>query len=173
MLGILLLAVGWIFFSAEKTSDVAQEQIAAPQKGFLAPDFSLENLDGEQITLSDLRGRAVLLNFWATWCPPCRNEMPAFERVYQDYAEDGFIIIAVNATAQDTLGDVEPFRTEFGLSFPILLDKNGEVNRLYQVQALPTSFFIDSQGIITEVMIGEAASEALIRAQFEKMLPEN
>jgi len=173
MLGILLLAAVWIFLSAEPDLAASRARAAAPQKGFLAPDFTLETLDGEQVRLSDLRGQVLLVNFWATWCPPCRSEMPAFQRVYQDYREQGFLILAVNATTQDQFSEIAPFRDEFGLSFPILLDQQGEINRLYQVRALPTSFFVDKNGVITQVMVGEAASEALIRAQVEELLAEN
>ncbi len=170
MFGILFLGAAWMLISAPKNTAPA---LSAAQKGFLAPDFTLQTLEGEEIELAELRGKVLLVNFWATWCPPCRREMPAFQRVYEDYRDRGFVILAVNATTQDHINGIDPFRQELGLSFPILLDKKGEINRLYQVRALPTSFFIDKKGIITEIIIGESASEALMRTKIEEMLSEN
>jgi cytochrome c biogenesis protein CcmG, thiol:disulfide interchange protein DsbE len=167
---ILALGAGWIFLSADKNGISTAGQIPAPQKGFLAPDFTLETLDGERVTLSDLRGKVVLLNFWATWCPPCRAEMPAFQETYIEYEDEDFVILAVNATTQDSLEDITAFIAEYGLSFPIVLDIEGEANRLYQVQSLPTSFFIDEEGIISEVVIGGPIAEALIRSRIEELL---
>ena len=131
-IGILLLGAAWTFLSADKSSSSTAGLIPAPQKGFLAPDFTLETLNGETITLSDLHGQAVLVNFWATWCPPCRAEMPAFQEAYQDYEDQGFVIVAVNATLQDNPTDIAAFIAEYGLSFPVVLDLEGEANRLYQ-----------------------------------------
>ena len=166
---ILALGAGWIFLSADKEGVSTAGQIPAPQKGFLAPDFSLETLEGKSVTLSDLRGKVVLLNFWATWCPPCRAEMPAFQQAYADYKDEGFVVLAVNATAQDSAEEVAKFIDEYGLSFPIVLDRTGEVNQLYLVQSLPTSFFIDKDGVIQEVVVGGLA-EAMVRARVEKLL---
>ncbi|MBT3188721.1 MAG: redoxin domain-containing protein [Anaerolineae bacterium] len=169
-IGIILLGAIWTLLSADKSGGSTAGLIPAPQKGFLAPDFTLETLDGEAVTLSDLRGQAVLVNFWATWCPPCRAEMPAFQRAYADYEEEGFIIVAVNATTQDNLTDIDAFITEYGLSFPIVLDNDGAVNQLYQVRSLPTSFFVDKEGIISEVVIGGPIAEALIHSRIEALL---
>ncbi len=166
---ILALGVGWIFLSTDKEGLSTAGQIPAPQKGFLAPDFTLETLEGESVTLSDLRGKVVLLNFWATWCPPCRAEMPAFQQAYADYKDEDFVILAVNATTQDSPEEVAKFIDEYGLRFPIVLDKTGETNRLYQVQSLPTSFFVDKEGVIQEVVVGGLA-EAMVRARVEELM---
>ena len=166
---ILALGAGWIFLSADKEGVSTVGETPAPQKGFLAPDFTLETLEGESVTLSDLRGKVVLLNFWATWCPPCRAEMPAFQQAYADYEDGDFVILSVNATAQDSAEEVAEFIGEFGLSFPVVLDTTSEVNRLYQVQSLPTSFFINQEGVIQEVVVGSLA-EAMVRARVEKLL---
>ena len=167
---ILLLGAAWTLLSADKSGGSTAGRVPAPQKGFLAPDFTLETLDGESVTLSDLRGQAVLVNFWATWCPPCRAEMPAFQEAYKDYEEQGFVIVAVNATLQDNPADIAAFIAEYGLSFPVVLDVEGEANRLYQVQSLPTSFFIDKEGVISEVVIGGPIAEALIRSRIEELI---
>ncbi len=169
-IGILVLAAAWIFISADKNGDSTAGLIPAPQAGFLAPDFTLETLDGEIITLSDLRGQVVLVNFWATWCPPCKAEMPAFEQAYLDYADEGFVILAVNAIQQDSISAIEGFSAANQLTFPILLDTDGNVNRAYQVKSLPTSFFVGKDGVISEVVIGGPMAEALIRARIEKLI---
>ena len=166
---IIVLGAAWTLMSADKAGVSRAGKIPAPQEGFLAPDFTLERLDGEEIRLSDLRGKVVLLNFWATWCPPCRSEMPAFQEAYADYEEEGFVILAVNATRQDTPEKVVAFIAEYGLSFPVVLDEKGEVNQLYLVQSLPTSFFIDEEGIIQEVVIGGIA-EAMVRSRVEEFM---
>jgi len=169
-IAILVFGAGWIFLSANKEGKSTAGQVPALQKGFFAPDFTLKTLDGESVTLSDLRGKVVLLNFWATWCPPCKAEMPAFQRAYTDYAAEDFVILAVNATQQDSVEGVVEFIAEFGLSFPVVLDTAGEANRFYQVQSLPTSFFIDRDGVISEVVIGDSIAEALIRSRIEKLI---
>lgn len=169
-IGILLLAAAWIFVSADRNGTTTAGLISAPQAGFLAPDFTLETLEGESVTLSDLRGQVVLVNFWATWCPPCKAEMPAFEQAYQDYADKGFVLLAVNAIQQDSVPAIDIFKANNGLSFPILLDTDSSISRAYQVQSLPTSFFVDKDGVISEVVIGGPMAEALIRARIEKLL---
>lgn len=167
---ILLLGLAWIYLSADKTNASSSGTSAAPQQGFLAPDFSLPTTTGETIRLSDLRGQAVLVNLWATWCPPCRAEMPAIEKVYQEYKDQGFVVLAINMTYQDDPFAVMPFVQEHGLTFPILLDQTGPVARAYQLRSLPSSFFITRDGIIAEVVIGGPMSEALLRTRVEEIL---
>src|SRR5512141_2463494 len=100
---LLLLIAGfaWIFASADRTGASTAGRIPAPQKGFAAPDFSLADPNGQRHTLTELRGKAVVLNIWATWCPPCRAEMPALETFYKRYQRQGLVVLGVNATAQD------------------------------------------------------------------------
>ena len=170
LLLVLALGVGWIWISKASPEGTTGGKIPAPQKGFLAPDISLPTEEGQVITLSELRGQPVLLNIWATWCPPCRAEMPAMEAVYKDYSQDGFVILAVNATNQDDASEAMAFADSFGLSFPILFDKRGETSQKYKVRALPTSFFIDAQGIIREVVVGGPMSEALLRIRVDELI---
>ena len=167
---ILILGLAWILVSADKTGTSTSGQIPAPQQGFLAPDFELKTTDGETVKLSDLRGQAVLVNLWATWCPPCRAEMPAIEKVYNDYKDQGFVVLAVNMTYQDTFADIAPFVDEYGLTFPILLDETSNVGSAYQLRSLPSSYFIDRDGIIREVVIGGPMAEALLRTRVEEIL---
>jgi peroxiredoxin len=167
---ILLLGLAWIFMSADQRGTSFSGTVAAPQQGFLAPDFELVTTSGESIRLSDFRGQAVLVNLWATWCPPCRAEMPAIEKVYNEYKGEGFVVLAIDMTYQDDASAVMPFIQEHGLTFPILLDTTGEVARAYQLRSLPSSFFITRQGIIHEVVIGGPMAEALLRTRVEEIL---
>jgi len=171
-IAILIIGAGWIWVSAPSPGSTTDGIIPAPQKGFLAPDFTLETFNGESITLSDLRGQAVLINLWASWCPPCRAEMPDMQQAYDQYEEQGFTILAINATNQDSHSAAENFVKEHNLTFPILLDRKGEVSSLYQLRSLPTSYFVDSEGIIQEVIVGGPMSEALLRTRIENLLPE-
>lgn len=166
---LLLFGAGWIVASRPLAGSLEKAQ-SAPSKGFLAPDFTLSTLAGESITLSDLRGEAVLVNLWASWCVPCRTEMPAMQRVYERYRDEGFTILAVNVTNQDNLPAVQAFVDEFGLSYPILLDVDGSVSSMYQLRAFPTSYFIGRDGRIQEVVIGGPMAEALLTIRAEQLL---
>ncbi|MBE0410970.1 MAG: TlpA family protein disulfide reductase [Anaerolineales bacterium] len=167
---ILSFGIFWIIFSAPDPETVTGGLIPAPRQGFLSPDFTLQTLDGNTIQLSDLNDQVVLINFWATWCPPCRAEMPAMQRVYADYHHLGFEILAVNATNQDSLSAVANFIADYQLTFPILLDYDGEISKNYQVFSLPTSFFIDKNGVIQEMIIGGPMAEALLRIRIEQLI---
>ncbi len=166
----LLVGLVWIFVSADRSGASTSGKIPAPQQGFLAPDFELKTPTDESVKLSDLRGQAVLVNLWATWCPPCRAEMQSIEKMYQEYKDQGFTVLAVNMTRQDDPSAVVPFANKLGLTFPILLDATGAVQHAYQLQSLPSSFFIRRDGTISEVVIGGPMSEALLRTRIEKIL---
>jgi cytochrome c biogenesis protein CcmG/thiol:disulfide interchange protein DsbE len=174
LVSISILAVGalWIWLSMVPPGSMTQGVIPAPQEGFYAPEFELTTLNGEEVALSDLRGKAVLVNFWATWCPPCRTEMPAMQRVYDDYSRGEFVVLAVNTTYQDRSADVVDFVAEQGLKFPILLDNTGAVSNRYQIRSMPTSFFIDPDGLISEIVIGGPMSEALLRTRVDRLLEQ-
>jgi len=166
---LIVVGAAWIAVSTPAPGELEQAG-AAPAVGFKAPDFTLGTLDGGQVRLSDLRGQAVLLNLWASWCGPCRAEMPAMQRVYEEYRDDGFVVLAVNATNQDRISAAAAFVDELGLTYPIGLDLDGAVSRLYGLQALPSSFFIDWDGVIREVIIGGPMAEALLRIRAEQLL---
>jgi cytochrome c biogenesis protein CcmG/thiol:disulfide interchange protein DsbE len=168
---ILLLIAGaaWIILSAEITN-VGSESSSAPQAGFVAPDFTLNTPAGNTFTLSELRGQAVLLNLWASWCPPCRAEMPTIEKIYNEYKNRGFIVLAVDMTYQDNTANIAPFVQKYSLTYPILLEETGNVASLYQLRSLPSSYFIDRTGIIQKVIIGGPMSEALLRTRVEQIL---
>lgn len=119
-----------------------------------APDFTLPDTDGNPVKLADLRGKVVLLNFWATWCPPCREEMPSMQSLWEDLAEEAFVMLAVNVGEDDD--EVFAFTNEFPtpLGFPILMDKNSALLGDYPVIGLPTSFIIDKQGNMAYKTVG-------------------
>lgn len=141
------------------TANALQSAMAA---GKLAPDFTLRNLAGEPVKLSNLRGRPVLINFWASWCAPCRLEMPELVRAYATHQAQGFVILAVNPTVEDALPDVKAFVNEFNMTFPVLLDETGEVtNQLYRLRGLPTSVFVNRTGRITHIQLGAMTNQQL------------
>ena len=118
-----------------------------------APDFNLENLRGGDTGLIDYEGKVVLLNFWATWCMPCRAEMPGMEALWQKYREQGFVVVGIS-NDEGSKKRIETFTRLLDLSFPILLDPEGEVNDLYEVSNMPTSFLIDRNGRIISRIVG-------------------
>jgi cytochrome c biogenesis protein CcmG/thiol:disulfide interchange protein DsbE len=174
MIAALILAAGaaWIWVSRTAPQSTIGSGIPAPIQGFRAPDFELNTLQGGSMRLSDLYGKPVVVNLWASWCPPCKAEMPAFEKVYQQYAQQGFTILAVNASNQDSLADAQAFVQANGLTFPILMDTKGQVSQLYDLRSLPTSFFIGRDGIIREVVVGGPMSEAGLKIRVEQLLEE-
>ncbi|MGE7604843.1 TlpA disulfide reductase family protein [Peribacillus sp. NPDC097675] len=128
------------------------DSIGGLKIGAKAPDFTLETLDGKQVNLSDYKGKKVLLNFWATWCPPCKKEMPDMEKYSKKSGED-VVILGVNI---DPENDVQAFVDENGITFTIPLDSQSAkrpVNELYKVMAIPTTYFIDSEGIIRNKVV--------------------
>jgi peroxiredoxin len=128
---------------------------SAVRVGSPAPDFTLLSLAGPPVSLHEQQGKVVLVNFWTTWCPPCREEMPALQRAHERLADQGLVVLGVNWTQEDNLADVEAFVQEFGLTFPILLDSDGLVNKdLYQVLGLPTSVLIGRDGTVRAIRIG-------------------
>lgn len=124
-----------------------------PSKGSPAPDFRLMDMHGKAVSLSDFQGKVVLLNFWATWCGPCRVEMPAMEALYRSMQSKGLEIVAVSVDQQGT-AVTRPFQEAMGLSFPILHDQDYEVGLTYGARTLPMTFAIDRQGIIRQVVFG-------------------
>ncbi|MCB9135272.1 MAG: redoxin domain-containing protein [Anaerolineales bacterium] len=172
LFALMLLLAGaiWIVLTAAIPGTTTQGKIPAPRAGFLAPDFTLTTADGNTITLSELRGHPVIVNLWASWCGPCRAEMPALQRVHETYKDTGLLLLAVNATPQDSEAAALTFATELGLTFPILFDAAGEVSRLYELRALPSTYFIGPDGTIQEVVIGGPMAEALLRTRVEQLL---
>ena len=133
-----------------------------------APDFELETFDGGTLRLSDLEGKVVVLNFWASWCPPCRWEMPFFETMWNEYRDRDVVFVGV--AMSDTLEDAQSFAEESGVTYPIGLDQTREIVRDYEVRSLPTTFFIDKEGQIQR-RLTSAANEALLKVFLRGQLP--
>jgi thiol-disulfide isomerase/thioredoxin len=142
-------------YSIQPTGTQVSSLSESVRVGWPAPDFTLSSLSDQSHSLAEHLGTAVILNFWTTWCPPCRLEMPALQQLFESYREKGLVILGINLTEIDDLELVEPYRQELGLTFPILLDVESVVSEgPYNILGLPTSVFIDRQGIVREVYIG-------------------
>ena len=162
-IGLLLLLLGGVI------ADSFREKVIGA--GDKAPDFSIATDNGRTISRSNFGGRLLVLNFWATWCPPCKAEMPVIQSAYQAYRGQGLVVLAIDSTTdQDEANTARDFASTHGLGFPVLADVRGEASQLYQVQALPTSFFVDRQGKIAWVVVGGPMAEALIRSHLETLL---
>lgn len=165
----LILGTAWVMMS--RISGQADPSMVppAPRAGFRAPDFTLDTLDGESVTLSDLRGQAVLINFWATWCPPCRAELPTIQTAYDRHVDQGLVVLAVDMS--ESPQTVVAFARRFGLSFPIPLDRDGQVAAQYRVRAIPTSFFVDRESVVRSVFTGPM-NRPLIEQRLSQILGE-
>ncbi|AMV72583.1 apocytochrome c disulfide reductase lipoprotein ResA [Desulfuromonas sp. DDH964] len=143
-----------LFFSLSANLVAAGTSKAGPPRvGQLAPDFTLKDVKGRSYTLSELRGKVVLVNFWATWCPPCRAEMPSMEKLSAMLSNDDFVLLAINAE-EDALDIVQEYLQESPHSFPVLLDGETAVQQQYGVYAFPETFIIRRDGIIADHVIG-------------------
>ena len=142
-----------------------------PQVDKLAPDFKLQSLDGQTVSLGDFRGKPVLLNFWATWCPPCRAEMPFLQEIYEDkeWSEKGLVILTIDIGENPSV--VKEFMENYDLSFTVLLDTDQDVALEYNIRAIPTTFFIDKDGIIQDIKVGAFSSKTEIEKRLIKIIP--
>lgn len=179
---IILLASGIIFINLWKsfagqpnndkeeveTSTMENENIPGTDlsqvtEGKPAPDFALTNLAGETAKLSDYNGKKVILNFWATWCPPCKAEMPHMQNFYENNKENGIEVVTVNLTNMEkSRSDIEKFVKDYSLSFEVLLDEEGTIGMQYQAFTIPTSYIIDSNGIISKKIVGPMDEDMMI-----------
>jgi peroxiredoxin len=142
-----------------------------PSVGSLAPDFQLTTLDGGNISLADLQGKNVLINYWATWCPPCLNELTALENIQSQFEGQDFVIVTINGIEQDNLGDVQATIQKYGVTYPVLLDENEAFWDAYRILFLPTSIYINEQGVIRFIKLGEQ-SEAEFADMIEQLLSD-
>jgi cytochrome c biogenesis protein CcmG/thiol:disulfide interchange protein DsbE len=148
----LLVGMGWM----------ARGRFLPMDVGSRAPDFTVRDMQGRKVSLSDLRGQVVLLNLWATWCEPCRQEMPSMERLYRRAGPQGLKIVAVSIDAAPNVvndtghagGDVGAFVREYGITFPVWLNPEGDLQQMYRTTGVPESFVIDRDGVIVKKVIG-------------------
>lgn len=163
-LAAMLILSGVIVLSVMKETPssaqaVPDQFVTPPAQDTLAPDFDLRTVDGQTVRLSDYRGQVVLLNTWATWCPPCRAEMPQLEAYYREHQGQGFVVLAVNS--EESSETVAAFLRSQDFTFPVVLDPEGTVMNSYQVRGLPTSFFIDRKGVMRGMWTGQLTADQL------------
>jgi len=150
---LIVILLGILILLQTKDSPYNPSSGSQMVKGLPAPNFRLPGLDGQMVSLTDYKGKVVLLNIWATWCPPCVEEMPSMEKLYQALKGEGFEILAVSID-ESGAQDVLPFMKKHKLSFTALIDSRGTLKSLYQTTGVPESFIIDKDGILVEKVIG-------------------
>lgn len=158
---VLIVVTLFINLSKSNNSDLRTNvdgMEAKAEKGFLAPNFTIEHVDGNKISLSNFIGKPVFINFWASWCGPCRDEMPFIQEAYDAYG-DQIEFIMINVIETDKIKDMQTYISEYGFTFPVYLDKKNVVSDLYNIYGYPTSFFIDRNGIIQEQFLGGMTEE--------------
>ncbi|WP_083682364.1 TlpA disulfide reductase family protein [Paenibacillus sp. FSL A5-0031] len=156
---ILIIIIAVIVMIAVLQPDRENQEETA-RIGFQSPDFELRGIDDIPYSLAALDEKPVLINFWASWCGPCRKEAPELVRLYKKYnGKIGFY--AVNLTTNDSVKGAIAFSQEYQLPFPVLLDEKGEVSKLYKIRSIPTTYFIDGRGKIINVVTGSASPETL------------
>ncbi len=154
LLGLVVVYFPFCAFAQTNVEELFEKIKIQPVREFSkAPDFRLENLEGKPIELKSLKGKVILLNFWATWCGPCKEEMPSMENLYQRFNRKEFALLAVSVDYEER-EKVKRFIEKKGYTFPILLDPKGKVLDLYRVRAIPTSFIIDKRGVVLGKAIG-------------------
>lgn len=160
--GLLLIAAACAPASAVSPEPASTtDAVTTIAAGSPAPDFALKTLDGGQVRLSDFKGQPVLLNFWASWCGPCRTEMPELIAAHQAHQADGLVVLAINNTQLDLVEDVQAFVDEMQLPFPVPLDAQGETIEAYAILGLPTSVFVNAGGAIQNVNVGPLTRDSL------------
>jgi cytochrome c biogenesis protein CcmG/thiol:disulfide interchange protein DsbE len=147
---LAVIAVAVLFLLKQNNSYLNYSSL---KPGHPAPNFTFPGLDGKMVSLADYRRQVVLVNIWATWCPPCVDEMPSMEKLYQELKDENFAILAVSIDTVETKA-VAPFMKKNNLSFPALMDPDGTIKTLYQITGVPESFIINQQGILVEKIVG-------------------
>lgn len=135
---------------------------AAELTSDIAPDFTAQTLDGQSVRLSDYRGKVVLLNFWATWCPPCVRETPRLVEVAEQFKDQGLVVVGVNTTYQDDMTKVRQFVGDQGIGYQVLLDSDGAIGEKYPARLMPTTYLIDRDGKIVHTKVGEIDTATLL-----------
>lgn len=140
-----------------------------PEVGARAPEFSMQTVDGQSLTMAGLIGKPVVISYWATWCKPCQQELPILQNLYQEYANQGLVVLTVNAIEQDSLESVQAMLAEKGMTLPVLLDEGSGFADTYKASFFPTTFYIDAAGVIKFIKLGDSSAEDL-RSHVEGLL---
>jgi len=154
LLSVVLLCIAHATNSANLPAPELSHELTRIDTPVDAPDFTLENMDGDKLSLSDFHGQVIMLNFWATWCPPCRREMPSMESIYKDLGKDGFVVLAVNEFEDPDHVFAYTGQLSVDPTFPVLFDRDSSVSQLYGVKGLPTTVIIDKQGKMVYRAVG-------------------
>jgi cytochrome c biogenesis protein CcmG/thiol:disulfide interchange protein DsbE len=157
----LSVAVGLVLLALLAYGFLSSREGGRPQRGELAPDFTLALMDGSEVRLADLRGQVVVLNFWASWCSPCRREAPALQRVWEAYQDRG--VAFVGLTYRDAEGASSAFIEEYGITYANGVDEKGRISRDYGVTAVPETYIVDREGRVAWFQVGEVREEVLVR----------
>jgi thiol-disulfide isomerase/thioredoxin len=157
-------SLGWVFCGIVLSLMVfAEARAAKGDIGSAAPEWSLPGLDGKKVKLSDFKGKVVILDFWATWCPPCREEIPSFIQIQKDYADKGVVVVGI-ALDEEGESAVKPFAKKQGINYPIVMDKTSKTGDLYGgVEGIPTTFIIGADGKIVAKHVGLTSKEEFIK----------
>lgn len=177
--GLILIVIAGVVFGTSQAGGADNQQADSPNRGETifppaeinrpAPELSLENLDGERVSLQDYHGQVVLVNNWATWCPPCRAEMPELNAYFHDHKDEGFQVVAVEAG--DPLNNVQAFVKEEGIDFTVLLDPENKSLKQFENASLPNSFVIDREGTLRLTWTG-AINQATLEEHVTPLLEE-
>ena len=172
LMGLLVIAVVWVLSGQRVRQNITPVgEVRRP-----APELALPSLEGGTVRLSDYHGKVVLVNFWGTWCQPCKEETPALQRAYQKLRDQGLVIIGVDLRNQERAGadgdaDVRKFVESYSVTYPIALDTTGDVARAYQILPIPTSYFVDQSGTIRYIAVSKI-TEADVEAIFNRLKRE-
>jgi peroxiredoxin len=164
VLAVIVLAVGWTFYSAY-FKDESTVKVGQP-----VPDFVAQQVDGDKVRLSDLKGKAVVLNFWGSWCEPCRDEMPALNRAAKEFVDKNVVILAINVGESEV--PVKSFARQYQLdALPLLMDPSRAITRKYQIGETPSTFFVKADGTLYKHIVGGPMSYQTIRNNMQQIAP--
>ncbi|MDO8687303.1 MAG: redoxin domain-containing protein [Dehalococcoidales bacterium] len=166
---ILVVTAAVLVLSLMSTCTGKTSSVTGVSIGNRAPDFQLRTLTGQTVSLSSLRGKPVLINFWATWCGPCKAEMPYLQQINDTWSAKGLVLLAVDIGEKPAT--IEKFMTELNLSMTVPMDSDGKVARAYLVGAIPTTFLIDKDGVIRQKVVGAFTSVEAIEKELSKIMP--
>jgi peroxiredoxin len=171
MIGLGLIAIGVMLFMLLNHAAASPEAFSTVpvEVDFAAPGLTLIDLSGSSVSLDDYAGSVILVNLWATWCPPCKEEMPALQTFYENHQADGFVLIGIDQ--EESLAVVQPFVAEYGLTFPVWLDEDYLAQRMFNTMSLPSSYVIDRTGRVRLMWIG-GVSEGFLEKYVTKLIKE-